>query len=102
MFLTLVGQTQRQRGFGDFYGFVLVAQGSGEIMAEHGVHCWDVAGLKVLVEEAGGMFTDWSGTPTIHSPDVIASNGKLHAAALSILQGKGRSGIRELERSSPA
>ena len=42
-FLELVAQTQRQRGFGDFYGFVLVAQGSGELMVEHGVHAWDVA-----------------------------------------------------------
>ena len=88
VFQNLVRQTQRQRGFGDFYGFVLVAQGSGEVMAEHGVHCWDVAGLKVLVEEAGGIFTDWTGNRTIHSPDVIASNGKLHEAALAILQGK--------------
>src|SRR5260370_5820086 len=87
-FLNLARQTQRQRGFGDFYGFVLVAQGSGEVMAEHGVHSWDVAGLKVLVEEAGGTFTNWAGIPTIHSPDVIASNAKTHAAALAILQGK--------------
>jgi histidinol-phosphatase len=88
VFLSLASQTQRQRGFGDFYGFVLVAQGSGEVMAEHGVHSWDVAGLKVLVEEAGGTFTNWDGVPTIHSPDVVASNGKTHAAALAILQGK--------------
>jgi histidinol-phosphatase len=87
-FLSLAAQTQRQRGFGDFYGFVLVAQGSGEIMAEHGVKIWDVAGLKVLVEEAGGRFTNWQDEPTIHSPDVVATNGKLHAAALTILQGK--------------
>src|SRR5439155_25741165 len=55
-FLELVRRTQRQRGYGDFYGFVLVAQGSGEVMAEHGVHAWDVAALKVIVEEAGGRF----------------------------------------------
>jgi len=84
-FLELARQTQRQRGFGDFYGFVLVAQGSGEVMAEHGVKPWDVAGLKAIVEEAGGRFSDWDGTPTIYRPDVIASNGKLHDAALHIL-----------------
>ncbi|HLW65035.1 MAG TPA: inositol monophosphatase family protein [Gemmataceae bacterium] len=87
-FLKLAAQTQRQRGYGDFYGFVLLAQGSGEIMAEHGVHVWDVAGLQVLVEEAGGKFTNWKGERDIHSPDVIASNGKLHDVALAILQGK--------------
>jgi len=86
VFLRLNEQTGRQRGFGDFYGFVLVAQGSGELMVEHGVHSWDVAGIKALVEEAGGRFTDWVGNPTIHRPDVIASNGKVHEQALALLQ----------------
>jgi histidinol-phosphatase len=84
-FLELSLRTQRQRGFGDFYGFVLVAQGSGELMVEHGVHSWDVAALKPIVEEAGGRLTDWDGTPTIHRTDVIASNGRLHDVALEIL-----------------
>lgn len=88
-FLDLVGRTQRQRGFGDFYGFVLVAQGSGEIMAEHGVHPWDLAALKALIEEAGGRCTDWDGTPTINRPDVLATNGKVHDEVLRIL-GTGR------------
>jgi histidinol-phosphatase len=85
-FLELTARTQRQRGFGDFYGFVLVAQGSGELMVEHGVHAWDVAALVPILEEAGGRLTDWDGTRTIHRPDVIASNGHLHGAALQILQ----------------
>src|SRR5262245_23975401 len=87
-FLHLVRQTERQRGFGDFYGFVLVAQGSGEVMAEHGVHIWDVAAIKPMVEEAGGKFNDWDGTPTIHRPDVVASYGLLHEAVLQALRGK--------------
>jgi histidinol-phosphatase len=87
-FLTLAARTQRQRGFGDFYGFVLVAQGSGELMVEHGVHAWDVAALKPIVEEAGGRLTDWDGTPTVHRTDVIASNGRLHDAARQILNGR--------------
>jgi histidinol-phosphatase len=86
-FLQLVKRTQRQRGFGDYYGHLLVAQGAGEFMVEHGVHAWDVAALKVIVEEAGGRFTDWTGTPTIHTPDCLASNGLLHDAILEILQG---------------
>ena len=83
--MSLARRTERQRGFGDFYGFVLVAQGSGEVMAEHGVKAWDVAACKVLVEEAGGRFTDWDGTPTIHRPDVLASNGRLHEEARLLL-----------------
>jgi histidinol-phosphatase len=65
---------------------VLVAQGSGELMVEHGVHAWDVAAIKPLIEEAGGRFSDWSGTPSIHRPDVLISNGKLHDEALALLQ----------------
>jgi histidinol-phosphatase len=86
-FLDLAVQTQRQRGFGDFYGHILVAQGSGEFMVEHGVHSWDVAALLPIVEEAGGRFTDWNGVRSIHTTDVIASNGSLHEEALRLLTG---------------
>jgi histidinol-phosphatase len=85
-FLELTRRTDRTRGFGDFYGFVLVAQGSGELMVEHGVHAWDVAAIKPIIEEAGGRFSDWSGQPSIHTPDVLVSNGKLHDEALAILR----------------
>jgi histidinol-phosphatase len=84
-FLDLVVQTQRQRGFGDFYGFMLVAQGSGELMVEHGVHAWDVAAIQPIVEEAGGRFSNWDGGIDINRPDVLVSNGKLHDVALRIL-----------------
>lgn len=87
-FLTLLKQTERQRGFGDFYGFVLVAQGSGELMVEHGVHAWDLGGLIPIVEEAGGKITAWDGKPDINRTDVLASNGLLHDAALQILNQK--------------
>jgi histidinol-phosphatase len=87
-FLSLARRTQRQRGFGDFYGFVLVAQGSGDLMVEYGVHTWDVAAIKPIVEEAGGRFSDWDGTPSINRPDVIASNGLLHDEALRLIRGR--------------
>ncbi len=87
-FHELAGRVQTERGYGDFYGHMLVAQGSGELMVEHGVHAWDMAALKPIVEEAGGRFSDWDNTPTIYRPDVIASNGKLHAEALRILRGE--------------
>jgi len=88
LFLELSLRTQRQRGFGDFYGFVLVAQGSGELMVEHGVHIWDVAALKPIIEEAGGRFSDWDGKPDVYRPDVLVSNGRLHDEVLGILQGR--------------
>jgi histidinol-phosphatase len=86
-FLELTRRTERQRGFGDFYGHVLVAQGSGEAMVEHGVHAWDVAALKPIIEEAGGRYSDWDGVPSIDSVHVIVSNGKLHDEILSVLNG---------------
>lgn len=88
LFLDLAMRAQTQRGYGDFYGHVLVAQGSGEFMVEHGVHIWDVAAILPIVEEAGGRFTDWDNNRTIHRPDVLISNDHLHNEVLRILQGK--------------
>ena len=87
-FLNLVHGTSRQRGYGDFYGFVLVAQGSGELMVDYGVSPWDIAALKPIIEEAGGRFSNWLDEPTISCPDVIASNGLVHKQALKILRGE--------------
>jgi len=84
-FLELAGRVQRQRGFGDFYGFVLVAQGSGELMMEHGTHAWDLAAIKPIVEEAGGRFSNWDGQANIDRPDVLVSNGVLHEEVLKLL-----------------
>src|SRR5262245_51074705 len=86
-FIKLAGRTQRQRGFGDYYGHILVAQGSGEFMAEHGLHAWDVAAIKPIVEEAGGRFSNWDDKQSIHAPDCITSNGLVHEQVLAILRG---------------
>src|SRR5262245_59667073 len=85
-FLNMVRGVEGARGYGDYYGFVLVAQGSSDLMVDYGVHEWDIAGLKVIVEEAGGRFTDWDGGSDLTRPDCVASNGKLHDAALAILR----------------
>jgi histidinol-phosphatase len=85
-FLELVRQTDRQRGFGDFYGFVLVAQGAGEMMVEHGVHAWDIGAIVPIIEEAGGKFSDWDGRLDLFRPDCVATNGKIHEETLRLLQ----------------
>jgi histidinol-phosphatase len=85
-FLDLVRQTERQRGFGDFYGFMMIAQGAGEIMIEHGVHSWDLAAIVPIIEEAGGKLTAWDGVLDIDKPDVLATNGLMHEAALKVIQ----------------
>src|SRR5262249_28501251 len=76
--LELARRTERQRAFGNFYGFVLIAEGAAELMAEHGVHPWDVAAPKIIIEEAGGRLTDWDDNAAIDRPDVFASNCLLH------------------------
>lgn len=82
----LLNGAQTSRGFGDFYGFVLTAQGSGELMIDFGVHIWDVAAIKPLIEEAGGRFSDWHGNATIERPDVIVTNGRVHDETLALLR----------------
>lgn len=86
-FKALAARTQLQRGMSDFYGHVLVAQGSGEFMAEYGVNSWDVAALKPIIEEAGGRFSNWDGGSDINRPDVLLSNGKMHDEILRLLGG---------------
>jgi histidinol-phosphatase len=86
-FLRLVDATDRQRGFGDYYGYGLVAEGKAEIYAELDLKPWDLAPCQVLVEEAGGRFTDFEGRPTIYGGSALATNGRLHDAALRLLRG---------------
>jgi histidinol-phosphatase len=78
------------RGYGDFYGYMLVASGCGDLMVEHGVHPWDVAATRAIVEEAGGRYTAWDGTRSLDRPDTLASNGRLHDQALAALAAAAR------------
>ncbi len=85
-FERLVDATSRQRGFGDYYGYCLVAAGKAEIYAEADLKPWDVAPMKILVEEAGGRLTDFAGKPDIYTGSVVATNGLLHDEVLRLLQ----------------
>ncbi len=73
-----IAASWRDRGFGDFWGYTLVAEGAAEAMIETGMHTWDVAAPLVLIEEAGGRVTDVTGARRIDSPSFVASNGHLH------------------------
>jgi histidinol-phosphatase len=85
-FLRLVDATGRQRGFGDYIGYGFVADGRSEIYAEADLKPWDLAPCQIVVEEAGGRFTDFDGRPTIYTGSALATNGRLHDAALSLLR----------------
>lgn len=79
--------TYIQRSWGDAYGYALVATGRAEIMLDPVVALWDCAPLQVILEEAGGTYTDWCGNATIHAGEGIATNGRLFEQVLrTILQ----------------
>jgi histidinol-phosphatase len=81
----LATSAQAARCYGDLAGCALVLQGKAEAWVEAGVQIWDIAPLQILVEEAGGRFTDLDGKPTHASGNCVASNGLLHGAVLSAL-----------------
>jgi histidinol-phosphatase len=83
----LAHRTARQRGFGDFYQHVLVAEGAGEIAVDPIVSPWDIAALMILVEEAGGRATSLLGERTIYAGSFVSSNGEVHDEALRALAG---------------
>lgn len=73
------------RGFGDCHGHTLVINGQAELMADPHVAPYDVAPVKICIEEAGGMFTDLNGVNTIYGGSALVSNGNVHSRALEIL-----------------
>ena len=77
-FDALLRDAWRERGFGDFWGYALVAEGAAEAMIEVGLSAWDAAAPLLLLEEAGGRATDFEGRRAIDSGTFLASNGILH------------------------
>jgi len=75
----------RSRGFGDFWGYMIVAEGGAEIMLDPIASVWDLAAPLLIVEEAGGRFTDFSGTRTAAGGDALGTNGQVHDTALAII-----------------
>jgi histidinol-phosphatase len=84
--LELAQKVKRDRGFGDFWSHMLVAEGACEVGLDPVVSVWDIAPLQVIVEEAGGKFTDFAGARRLDSGSALSSNGLVHddvVAALS-------------------
>jgi histidinol-phosphatase len=80
--LALERECGRARGFGDFWGHMLVAEGAAEIVVEPEVSHWDMAALQVIVEEAGGRFTNFAGEARADGGSGVSTNGLLHDAVL--------------------
>jgi histidinol-phosphatase len=70
----------RTRAYGDFWSYMLLAEGALDIVAEHDLKIYDIAALVPIVELAGGQFTALDGPLTAESSSVLATNGKLHQA----------------------
>ena len=85
-FLALARRCTRARGFGDFWIHMLVAEGAIEIAAESEVQPWDMAAVQVIVEEAGGRFSDLHGHPRFDGGSSVSTNGPLHDAVLEALR----------------
>jgi histidinol-phosphatase len=83
--LELSRKCWRTRGLGDFWSYMLVAEGAAEIAADPVVSIWDMAASQVIVEEAGGRQTDLSGAVRPDGGSGLATNGLLHNAALALL-----------------
>jgi histidinol-phosphatase len=87
-FRSLLEGAWRDRGFGDFWSYTLVAEGAAEAMVEIDLRTWDAAAPTLLVEEAGGRVTDFDGRRDIDSRTILATNGHLHDAVRSVLVGR--------------
>jgi histidinol-phosphatase len=85
--LGLSRKVWRTRAYGDFWSHVLVAEGAVDISAETDVSLWDLAALQIIIEEAGGAFTDMAGIPRPDCGSAVCTNGLLHAEVLSLLAG---------------
>lgn len=84
-FRALAARCWRTRGFGDFWSHMLVAEGRVDVGFDPEVSLWDLAALQVIVEEAGGRFTDFSGEARADGGSAISSNGLLHDKVLEAL-----------------
>jgi fructose-1,6-bisphosphatase/inositol monophosphatase family enzyme len=73
------------RGWSDCYGYVLVATGRAEVMVDPVMAPWDAAALVPVIEEAGGVFTDWSNKATAFGGSAIATNAALAHQARVVL-----------------
>jgi histidinol-phosphatase len=84
-FISLMRRCWRTRAYGDFWSYMLVAEGAVDIATEPELQVYDMAALDVIVREAGGSFTSLDGTEGPFGGNALATNGHLHDAVLSFL-----------------
>ncbi|GAA0920473.1 histidinol-phosphatase [Nonomuraea longicatena] len=84
-FLGLTRACWRTRAYGDFWSHLMVAEGSVDLSAEPELSRWDIAALTVIVQEAGGRWTDVAGVPSLDGGSLVCTNGTLHQKVLDHL-----------------
>ncbi|TCJ31183.1 histidinol-phosphatase [Nocardioides jejuensis] len=84
-FMSLSRRVWRTRAYGDFWSYMMVAEGAVDIAAEPELELYDMAALDVIVREAGGRFTSLDGQDGPWGGNAVATNGHLHDAALAFL-----------------
>jgi histidinol-phosphatase len=87
-FIALTDRVWRTRGYGDFWSYMLLAEGAVDLAAEPELSLWDMAALAPVVTEAGGRFTGLNGVDGVQHGNVAASNGLLHDELLAALRQK--------------
>jgi histidinol-phosphatase len=100
-FVSLMRRCWRTRAYGDFWSYMLLAEGAVDLAAEPELAVYDMAALDVIVREAGGRFTSLDGTDGPWGGNALASNGHLHEAALSFLGALGDDDDPDERRSGP-
>jgi histidinol-phosphatase len=85
VYLDLARRVYADRSFGDFWSHMLVAEGVCEVGLDPIASLWDLAALQVIVEEAGGIFTDFAGEARADGGSAISSNGRFHDEVRAIL-----------------
>ena len=86
----LASRARLNRGWGDCYGYMLVATGRAEVMLDPKINPWDCAPLPPIMREAGGKFASWAGEETIWAPDGFACNDGLFEEVSGILKSEKR------------
>lgn len=84
-FLELTSDVWRTRAYGDFWSYMMVAEGSVDLACEPELELYDMAALVPIVTEAGGTFTSLEGEPGPFGGNALASNGLLHQEVLERL-----------------
>lgn len=84
--INLQSKTTNMRGYGDVHGYHLVATGRADVMFEPSTHEWDISAYQIIIKQAGGKYSDFSGNESALGPTSLATNGLLHEQMLAVLK----------------